>query len=96
MKLYHVRLGKKRTTVSLSETLAALFAFHLGMGPETRQATSAIQKWMQTELDRAGDPNRVRVSQWLQERILLEIVDKELSEKYFRWWLKEEDESSIA
>ena len=66
------------------------------MEPETRQATSAIQKWMQTELDRAGDPNRVRVSQWLQERILLEIMDKELSEKYFRWWLKEEDESSIA
>ena len=69
----------------------SLVAFHLGEETETRQATSAIQKWMQTELDRAGDPHRVHVSQWLQERILLEIVDKELSEKYFRWWLKEED-----
>jgi hypothetical protein len=86
---FHVRLGEKRTTVNLGNTLAHLLALKLVEQPETDKAHSAIKKWLQDKLDENGDPLQVHVSQWLQGQAIEFIVDKKLSEKYDDWLLRE-------
>ena len=79
---YHVRLGPKRTTVSLPDTLAGLLAVKLNQRPETKEAHRAICSWLQQTLDDLNDPGRSSVSRWLQSEATLFITDKMLSKKY--------------
>ena len=87
MNQYHVKIGAKRTTVSLSEVLCDLLALKLGSTPRTAEANQAVQGWLQGQLDAHNDPGRLRVSQWLTEQVVLEIVDKMLSKQYDEWIL---------
>lgn len=79
---YHVQLGTKRTTITLDTVLSDLLAIKLGYRPDDAQAHAAVREWLQQQLDEAGDPNRIRTSQWLQEQVILAIADKKLSTKY--------------
>ena len=84
---YHVTVGDKRTTVSLDRTLTELLAVKLGQTPDAPQAQQMIRLWLQQQLDHANDPGRDRLSQWLQEQALFEIVDRSLYERHAQWLL---------
>jgi len=84
---YHVRLGKVRTTVSLTGVLSELLALKLGVTPGTSEAHGAVKEWLQTQLDAHSDPGRVQVSQWLADQAVLAVVDNILSRKYDEWVL---------
>ena len=88
-KTFHVYLGERRTTVSLTETLSGLLAIKLGHTPETEEAHAAVREWLQEQLDEQDDPGRTRVSQWLQAEVLLFMVDNKLSSRYLDWFIEE-------
>ena len=88
---YHVRLGQKRTTVSLDRTLTELLALKLGEQPYSDQSHTVIRHWLQQRLDADNDPGRYLVSQWLQSEVMHYLVDKKLSNRYTQWLLQEED-----
>lgn len=92
MGRYHVRLGKKRTTLSLSPLLSTLLALKLGFLPDSREAHSGVRAWLQDCLDHADDPGRVYVSQWIQDQAVLFLVDNILSHQYDQWLLRQLDE----
>jgi len=89
MQRYHIYLGAKRTTVTLDDTLAHMLAIRLGETPLTPEAHTAVRTWLQEQLDEGNDPGRAYVSRWLQQEVLLFIVDKKLSNKYLEWYLTE-------
>ena len=93
MGRYHVRLGKKRTTLNLSPLLSTLLALKLGFLPDSREAHSGVRAWLQGCLDRADDPGRVYVSQWIQDHVVLFIVDNNLSTQYDQWLLQQLDDA---
>lgn len=64
---YHVTLRKRRTTVSLDNILSVNVALRLGELPGTPDAHSAVRAYLQEKLDKAADPKRDYVSQWLRE-----------------------------
>jgi len=82
---FHVMLGKRRTTVSLDKILSELLSLKLGTVPNREDAHSAIRLYLQQKLDEAKDPGRAYMSQWLAGEALLDLVDKELSKKYWKW-----------
>ncbi len=82
---FHVRLGDKRTTVSIDRTLVELMALKLGEQPYSEEAHQAIRLWLQDRLDEANDPGRYKVSQWLQSEIIHALADKKVSNLYERW-----------
>ena len=88
MKRYHLRLGSKRTTVSVDNILSELLAIRLGFCPQSAQAHGSVRAWLQQQLDQANDPGRIRVSQWLRDQTILFLVDKKLSDTYLDWWLE--------
>ena len=83
---YHVVLGKKSTTVTVDKTLADLLALKLGHDPRSADAHFAVRAYLQEKLDEKNDAGQTSVSQWLREEVLLELVDKRLSDKYWRWF----------
>ncbi len=83
---FHVRLGDKRTTVSIDRTLAELMALKLGEQPYSVEAHQAIRLWLQDRIDEANDPGRYKVSQWLQSEIIHVLVDKNVSKRYWEWF----------
>jgi len=89
MQRYHVYLGKKRTTVSLSERLSQLMALKLELEPETKEAHTGIREWLQDRLGENNDPGRIAVSQWLQDEAVLYLLDNKLSNKYSEWILSQ-------
>src|SRR5512135_1565547 len=84
--IYHVRLGERRTTASLDNIISTLLSLKLGHDPGTDDAHSAVRTYLQHKLDENNDPGRSRVSQWLREEALLDLVDKKVSEKYWKWF----------
>ncbi len=84
--IYHVRLGEQRTTVSLDKILSILLSLKLGHDPGTEDAHSAVRAYLQAKLDENNDPGRSHVSQWLREEVLLDLADKKVSEKYWKWF----------
>ena len=84
--IYHVRLGTRRTTVSLDKIISTLLSLKLGCDPKTEDAHSAVRAYLQDQLDHTNDPDRTSVSQWLREEVLLDLVDKKLATTYWRWF----------
>ena len=84
--IYHVVLGRRRTTVSLDKMVSTLLSLKLGHDPGIEDAHSAVRAYLQTKLDQANDPRRTSVSQWLRQEVLLDLVDKKLSTKYWTWF----------
>ena len=47
--IYHVRLGERRTTVSLDNIISVLLSLKLGHEPRTEDANSAVQSYLQAK-----------------------------------------------
>ena len=78
---------QKRTTVSLDNDVYQLLSLKFGSIPDNKESHKIVRKWLQAQLDEDVDPYRVHSSQWLQRKAVLEIVDKNLSNKYWDWRL---------
>src|SRR5512135_2858398 len=63
-----------------------LLALKLGYDPRSEDARAAVRAYLQEKLDEKNDPGWTSVSQWLREEALLDLVDKRLSGKYWRWF----------
>jgi hypothetical protein len=83
---YHVVLGKKSTTVTVDTLISDLLALKLGYDPKSEDARAAVRGYLQEKLDETNDPGRTSVSQWLRQEVLLDLVEKKLSDKYWRWF----------
>jgi hypothetical protein len=76
---FHITLGKRRTTVSIDDSVAVLLAACLGEDPGSRQATARVRAWLQ---ERAAEgPAGAGLNRRLFRRTVLEIADKELSKR---------------
>jgi hypothetical protein len=85
MERYHVRLGRRRTTVTVDTIVAEYLALHLGIEPEPSRAHSAVREWLQRQLDDNKDPGRSRTSQWLLGRIVEALARPSLVGLYGQW-----------
>jgi hypothetical protein len=85
MQRYHVRLGQRRTTVSVDKIVSQYPSLHLGTTPGTLAAHTAVRAWLQSRIDLNNDPGRIRVSQWLLAEALDAIVGPNLREAYGCW-----------
>jgi hypothetical protein len=85
MVLYHVRLGKRRTKVTMDTIISEYLALHLRVEPGSRKAYSAVRTWMQERLDESNDPPRYRVSQWLLGQAVEAVARPSLVEAYEKW-----------
>ena len=85
MERYHVRLGQRRTTVSVDKIVSQYLSLHLGTTPGTLAAHTAVRAWLQSRIDLNNDPGRIRVSQWLLAEALDAIVGPNLREAYACW-----------
>ena len=86
---YHIKLGLKRTTVSLDKMLSDILSLKLGTVPESREAHATVREWLQAHLDRNGDIRQVRVSQWLHGKAIEEIASPDLREQYIDWFIRD-------
>ena len=84
--IYHVQLGKRRTTVSLDQIISILLSLKLDHDPGTEDAHSAVRAYLQEKLDVKNDPDWTSVSQWLRKEVVLDLLDKKLSAKYETWF----------
>lgn len=85
--LFRDKRHTKRTTISVEEYLYEALALHLGCAPDDEKARKVVTEWLQTKLFEDYDKDRERVSQFLKQRIIFEIMDKKLSKKYWDWRL---------
>jgi hypothetical protein len=88
MERYHVRLGKRRTTVTMDTIVSTYLALHLRVEPGTVEAHGTVRSWLQRQLDENKDPRRSYVSQWLLGRTVETLARPSLSEAYARWILR--------
>lgn len=89
---YHILRGGQRTTVSLDTTLSAIMSLKLKTVPGTPEAHAAIRDWIQQRADEENDPGHQQYSQWIQSEIVLFLVDKKLSTRYWDWAIEGEGE----
>lgn len=73
--------------MSLDNVLSQLMALKLGAKPDSPEAHGQIRLWLQDQLDRAADPGRIRVSQWLHAQVVFAIADTNLSKQYDDWFM---------
>jgi hypothetical protein len=85
MERYHVRLGKRRTTVTMDTIVSEYLTLYLRVDPGSVQAHSAVRAWLQERLDESNDPGRFRVSQWLLGQTVEAVARPSLVEAYGRW-----------
>src|SRR5512147_2160956 len=86
--IYHVTLGKRRTTVSLDNILSVVLALKFGTEPGTEEAHAAVRRYLQDKLDGGNDLKRYYVSQWLREQALFELMDPKVTKMYWKWFNK--------
>lgn len=80
---FHVSVDKRRTTVSLDDWLAWLLAARLGEDPGGRRAAGRLRAWLQERT--AEDPGGPGLNRRLIRRTVLEVADKELSNRCAAW-----------
>jgi hypothetical protein len=91
---FHITQGKKRTTISLDNVLAALLAARLGETPGTRPAAARVRAWLQAQA--AEGPGGPKLNRRLFQRALLEVSDKELSKRCAVWLGETEDRAGAT
>ena len=89
-KRFNLRVGARRTSVTLDGVLSGYLALHLGHVPQTAGAHRAVREWLQARIDEDNDPGRHGVSRWLQQQVLEVIVDQALVRAYDDWLLERE------
>lgn len=89
-KRFHVIVkkgrGTRRTTISIEDYIADYMAIKLGHAPDTPEAHSAVREWIQAEQDEQNAS--YSVANIIKGHMFEEIVDKNLSKKYWAWRLK--------
>ena len=80
---YNVRIGGRRTTVSLDYWLAGLLAVRLGEEPGGANAAGRVRLWLQGWADK--DVKGPGLNRRLIRRVVLEVADKELSKRCAAW-----------
>ena len=95
--LFHInvkeRKGSRRTTISIEPYLVDLLAIKLGEVPRTESAHKHIRTWIQGKQNEI-DSDRIETN-WIKEKIVLEITDKYLSESLWEWRFQEEEKYKI-
>lgn len=81
---FHVMLGEKRSTVSLPKYLLVLLSLaHEYDLHDQKKLHAQIREWCQkTLIDWNYNESAIQFSQFLQQKIIEEIMDKSLSKKY--------------
>jgi hypothetical protein len=89
---FHVMLGEKRSTISLPKHLLVLLALKRGYDLQNRKTLhTQIREWCQkTLIDWDYNESAIHFSQFLQQKIVEELLDKKLSEKYDSLFLNNE------
>ena len=80
---YNVRIGGRRTTVSLDYWLAGLLAVRLGEEPGGAKAAGRVRLWLQGWADK--DVKGSGLNRRLIRRAVLEVVDQELAKRCVAW-----------
>lgn len=86
-KRFHVLVkkgrGTRRTTISIEYYIADYMAIKLGFTPGTPEAHSGLREWIQAKQDEQNAS--YTVANIIKEHMLEEIVDKNISKKYWAW-----------
>jgi hypothetical protein len=85
VQCYHVRLGQRRTTVSMDDILSELLSLRLRVAPSNPNSHSKVRQWLQTKLNGSNNPNQKHVSQWLQSEAIKEIAADDLLRSHSEW-----------
>ena len=80
---YNVRIGGRRTTVSLDYWLAGLLAVRLGEEPGGAKAARRVRLWLQGWADK--DVKGAGLNRRLIRRAVLAVVDPELAKRCGTW-----------
>lgn len=83
MSTYYISVRGKRTTITVNDSLAAYLVLKIGgwalIGPKS--AREHVGKWIRKRIKKEqSEVPEKNVSQWVQDRILREIVAPELRE----------------
>ncbi len=83
----HIRLGSKRTTVTVDRVLFELMAINLGALPDEPEAHGLVRDWLQdTIISRLGDENvRKSASQWARIYLIEAIAKTRLINRRDDW-----------
>jgi hypothetical protein len=88
---YHIQLKSHRTSISMDNIVSDLMAIKLNERPGTKEAHAAVRKQLEAfvahDLGRAGR----RLGRYITEQAVLYISDKILSEKYWGYFMEEND-----
>ena len=86
-KRFHVMVkkgrGTRRTTISIENYIADFMAIKLGFTPDTPEAHSGLRAWIQAKQDEQNAS--YTVANIIKEQMLQEILDKNISRKYWDW-----------
>jgi hypothetical protein len=75
MERYYVRLGKRRTTMTMATIVSKFLALHPRVEPGDTEAYSAVRAWLQQRLDQDNDPSRFYVTA-MEMETLAELPDR--------------------
>jgi hypothetical protein len=82
---YHVRIGQRRTTVSMDNIVSEYLSLRLRVAPHDPKSHGTVRAWLQEKLNRISDPNQNQVSQWLLGQALRAMVTEDLRHRYDSW-----------
>jgi hypothetical protein len=90
--LFRDKECSRRTTISMEDYLYGLLALHLGYMPDSREARKTVTEWLQDKLFEKHyyDVGRFRISQFLKQLVIFELVGEKLYREYMDWNLKDE------
>jgi hypothetical protein len=90
--LFRDKECSRRTTISMEDYLYGLLALHLGYMPDSREARKTVTEWLQDKLFEKHyyDVGRFRISQFLKQLVIFELVGEKLYREYTDWNLKDE------
>lgn len=93
---YHIQLKNHRTTVSLDKIISDMMAIKLGEIPGTKQAHRVVRQQLEefSSPDSDKDSTSYILCKIKTESILF-ITDKIISDKYWEWWDKREDNNLL-
>jgi len=82
MQRFNVYIGDFRTTVCVVDVLVDLLSLKLCDETGTADSKYVVNDWIQKVLYEDDDPERKRISQFIQRKIILKIADRRLKRKY--------------
>src|SRR4051812_26051702 len=84
---YHIQLSRHRTTVSVDKIVSDLLAIKLGFKPDTPEAYQAVGRRLDSLITDRGRPGH-RLSHYVTQEAILDLVDNMLSKKYIDYTLE--------